>query len=69
MTAKQLAILFHITYEQLAPQFGYETREETRQFDETSANGRLMIAVCDVVLDRLQVNNKPLPDSLIQKHD
>jgi hypothetical protein len=62
MTAKQLAILFHITYEQLAPQFGYETREETRQFDETSANGRLMIAVCDVVLDRLSLKGNKVKD-------
>lgn len=36
---------FHDTYERLAPQFGYETRLDTRQFDPESPNGKLMIAV------------------------
>jgi len=53
MNARELAKLFHETYEQLAPQFGYETRPETRKFDDTSPNGRLMIAVCDEILRRL----------------
>jgi hypothetical protein len=42
----EVARLFHETYERLAPDFGYETRQDTRQFDPESANGRLMIAVC-----------------------
>lgn len=41
-----LAVLFHVTYEKLAPQNGYETRTETRVFDPESANGKLMIATC-----------------------
>lgn len=41
-----LARYFHDTYERLAPHFGYETREETRAFDPTTPNGRLMISVC-----------------------
>jgi len=53
MNATELAILFHETYERLAPQFGYETRTETRKFDETTPNGRLMVAVCEEVLRRL----------------
>jgi hypothetical protein len=36
---------FHEAYERLAPQFGYETRQETREFDPNSPNGRLMVAV------------------------
>lgn len=44
------ARLFHETYERLAPQFGYETRKETKQFDPNSANGRLMIAVCNEII-------------------
>lgn len=48
-----LAIYFHETYERLAPSFGYETREETRQFDNNSKNGMLMVAVCEVVLNKL----------------
>lgn len=45
-TPENLARRFHEAYERLAPSFGYETRQETRQFDPTSKNGRLMIAVC-----------------------
>jgi hypothetical protein len=55
MTPQQLAALFHYNYEKLAPQFGYETREETREFDENSPNGRLMIAVCSLILDWLVI--------------
>lgn len=43
---QQLALIFHETYERLAPQFGYETRADTKAFDPESPNGRLMIAVC-----------------------
>jgi hypothetical protein len=41
-----MAMLFHRIYERLAPEFGYETRVETRTFDPDSPNGKLMIAVC-----------------------
>lgn len=41
---EQLAQEFHDTYESLAPQFGYETRTDTRSFDPRSSNGQLMIA-------------------------
>lgn len=41
-----LAVLFHVTYERLAPNTGYETRKETKIFDPESKNGRLMIATC-----------------------
>ena len=46
----QLAIEFHDTYEALAPWFGYETRPDTKRFDPESANGRLVIAVCNRLL-------------------
>lgn len=52
-TRVRLARLFRDTYERLAPQFGYETRPETREFDEDSPNGRLMIAVCGEILRRM----------------
>lgn len=53
MKPLELANLFHEAYERLAPEFGYETREETRVFDPNSANGRLMIATCvDILRDR-----------------
>jgi hypothetical protein len=41
-----LAVLFHVTYEKLAPSKSYETRKETRIFDPESPNGKLMIATC-----------------------
>jgi hypothetical protein len=44
--ADDLARTFHNAYERLAPQFGYETRPETREFDPHTPNGQLMIAVC-----------------------
>ena len=50
MDATDLAELFHETYELLAPDYGYETRQETRVFDPNSPNGKLMIAVSDVIL-------------------
>ncbi len=42
----EMAVFFHETYERLAPSFGYETREGTKQFDPSSNNGRLMQTVC-----------------------
>lgn len=45
-----LAVKLHGTYERLAPQYGYETRQETREFDARTPNGRLMIAVCREVM-------------------
>lgn len=53
-TALDLAILFHDTYERLAPQFGYETRPETRTFSPSSKNGQLMRAVCEELLGALR---------------
>jgi hypothetical protein len=50
MTDLELAILFHETYERLAPSFGYETRTDTRVFDLESKNGKLMVAVCGELL-------------------
>ena len=47
--ALKLAMLFHTTYERLAPNFGYETRTDTKVFDPLSANGQLMLAVCSEI--------------------
>ena len=55
LESKALAQAFHEAYERLAPEFGYETREETRQFDPESPNGRLMLAVCDEIIGRIEV--------------
>lgn len=48
--AASLVQSFHDTYESLAPQFGYETRPDTKSFDASSPNGKLMIAVCETLL-------------------
>lgn len=53
MTALDLAIMFHEIYERLAPEFGYETRKETRAFDPETPNGQLMQAVCSEIIDKL----------------
>jgi hypothetical protein len=45
--------MFHDAYERLAPQFGYVTRSDTRTFDASSPNGRLMAAVCGEVVPRI----------------
>lgn len=45
-SAEELARRFHDIYERLAPQFGYETRVDTREFDPLSKNGKLMVATC-----------------------
>lgn len=48
------AKFFHDTYEQLAPNYGYQTRQETRMFDAESPNGRLMLAVIASFYQRLR---------------
>jgi len=48
-----LAKKFHRLYEELAPKYGYETREDTKDFDSESQNGKLMIAVCERLLANL----------------
>lgn len=58
--SERLARLFHEAYERLAPEFGYETREETRDFDPKSPNGQLMIAVCGEVEAALEAENTRL---------
>ncbi len=52
LNAEELARIFHVTYEKLAPSFGYETRKETREFENTSPNGKLMIAVCGELIKK-----------------
>ncbi len=50
MVCRAYAELLHEQYEELAPDFNYETREDTRQFDPESKNGRLMIATMNIFL-------------------
>lgn len=53
-SGEALARRFHEIYERLAPTFGYQTRDDTKQFDPKSANGRLMVAVCKEILGHPQ---------------
>jgi hypothetical protein len=57
--ALDLAIMFHHTYERLAPSVGYDTRVETRVFDPESPNGKLMLAVCAELLPKLRAGVAP----------
>ena len=54
---EELAILFHNKYEELAPEFKYETRMQTKKFTKDSNNGKLMIAVCKEILQYLTKTN------------
>ena len=55
---EKYAILFHETYEKLAPDFGYATRTDTKKFDKESPNGKLMIAVCKEVISQAQSDTR-----------
>ena len=60
MAPEELAKLFHETYEMLAPQFGYKTREASaKPWNEVPKNNReLMTAVAAVVLTKLKINKE-----------
>ncbi len=53
--AKRLAQLFHETYERLAPDYGYETKEDSRtDWDSVpEKNKALMIATCEEVMKHM----------------
>ncbi len=59
----KLALAFHQTYERLAPNYGYETRKDTRAFDTSTANGKLMIAVCRELLQTGVIHMRPSADA------
>jgi hypothetical protein len=55
MTPEELARFFHETYERLAPEYGYKTRDESAVpwSEVPDDNKRLMIATCGEVLRKL----------------
>lgn len=61
----KLAQMFHEAYERLAPSFGYETRAETRTFDQNSNNGKLMIAVCAEIISAAAASGAKVPEETI----
>ncbi len=62
MNAEELAKLFHEKYEELAPEYGYNTRKESAvPWEGVPLNNKnLMIAVCRIVLDRLRTGESEL---------
>lgn len=57
-TEEEMAIFFHEKYEELALSFGYTTRDDTRNFDKDSKNGKLMIEVCKEVKNWITTKQK-----------
>ena len=47
----KLAVNFHEAYERLAPKYGYKTKDETKVFNASTPNGKLMIEVCREMQD------------------
>ncbi len=62
--ALEMAVFFHETYERLAPSFGYATREDTKQFDPSSNNGRLMQAVCAAWIEQRDARIRELEEEI-----
>jgi hypothetical protein len=55
LTAELLARTFHESYERLAPSFGYDTRDDSRQPWEQvpEQNRKLMVATAEAVITKL----------------
>lgn len=58
MNAIKLAILFHELYEKHAPEYGYETKPETKTFRADTPNGKLMIRVCREIQKKVTISKK-----------
>ena len=77
VTPTELAKDFHNWYEELASGFGYKTRNDTKELDFESPNGKLMLAVCERILEKylLQIEdekhqntNLHNPDDIVKNH-
>ena len=55
---------FHDTYEKLASEYTYETREDTKVFDINSNNGKLMYATVNEIVSPILKENKELKKQL-----
>ena len=49
---------FHDTYEKLAIEYTYETREDTKVFDINSNNGKLMYVTVNEIVSPILKENK-----------
>lgn len=54
---------FHDTYEKLASEYTYETREDTKVFDINSNNGKLMYATVNEIVSPILKENEQLKDN------
>ena len=54
---------FHDTYEKLASEYTYETREDTKVFDINSNNGKLMYATVNEIVSPILKENEKLKDN------
>lgn len=54
---------FHDTYEKLASEYTYETREDTKVFDINSNNGKLMYATINEIVSPILKENKILREN------
>ena len=54
---------FHDTYEKLASEYTYETREDTKVFDINSNNGKLMYATVNEIVSPILEENKQLKEN------
>lgn len=60
---------FHDTYEKLASEYTYETREDTKVFDINSNNGKLMYATVNEIVSpilKASKKQKEVIDKLIE---
>ena len=55
---------FHDTYEKLASEYAYKTREDTKVFDINSNNGKLMYATVNKIVSPILKENKELKKQL-----
>lgn len=60
---------FHDTYEKLASEYTYETREDTKVFDINSNNGKLMYAVVNEIVSPILKENQELKIKINNKID
>lgn len=56
---------FHDTYEKLASEYTYKTREDTKVFDINSNNGKLMYATVNEIVSPILEENKKLKEQLL----
>lgn len=55
---------FHDTYEKLASEYAYKTREDTKVFDINSNNGKLMYATVNEIVSPILKENQELKESI-----